>query len=116
MIPTIAMHYVRAQHVCFGNLCCCFFNMISLCLQELSPTSLSATHPADQSNPGASCLHVCHFAQSVLRLADVKLCCQLWHASRCEKRGRDREKMEGTKETDGERDKKNATFSFDSKS
>ncbi|TNN66995.1 hypothetical protein EYF80_022768 [Liparis tanakae] len=44
---------------------------------------LSATHPADHSDPRAARLHTFNFAQSVLRLGDVELLRQLRHATRC---------------------------------
>ena len=80
---------------------------------------MSATHPADHSNPGASCLHTSHSAQSVLRLGNVKLPCQLRHTARYQTGDGHGEKIERTKEkglNDGQFDNKNATFSFNRKS
>lgn len=65
-----------------------FFNTVGSCIREPSPMRPSVTHPADQCNPGASCLHTCHFAQSILRLGNVKFPCQLCHTTRCCKRDR----------------------------
>lgn len=71
--------------VCVPAALICMCNIIGF--HELSPLSLSATHPADHSNPDPSSLHVAHFAQSILRLGDVKLPCQLGHTTSCWKRG-----------------------------
>lgn len=76
-------------------ICMCKVNII--CAGMCVPMNLLATHPADHSNPWASCLHTSHFAQSVLRLGDVKLPCQLCHTARCCKRDRHRATLEGTK-------------------
>lgn len=71
--------------VCVPAALICMCNIMGF--HELSPLSLSATHPADHSNPDPSSLHVAHFAQSILRLGDVKLPCQLGHTTSCWKRG-----------------------------
>lgn len=51
------------------------------------PTILCATHPADQSDLGGSCLRGRHLAKPILGLRDVKLGCQLFHAAGCQRGG-----------------------------
>lgn len=51
------------------------------------PTVLCATHPADQSDLGRSCLRARHLAKPILGLGDVKLCRQLFHAAGCQRGG-----------------------------
>lgn len=89
--------------VCVPAALICMCNIMGF--HELSPLSLSATHPADHSNPDPSSLHVAHFAQSILRLGDVKLPCQLGHTTSCWKR-----REQSKKVSDGEFDHKYANW------